>query len=104
MQYTLYEMGYNSRTALRKPCISQQNRRIRLNWARERRLWTIDDWKKIVWNDESRFTLFQNDGKIRVWHLQKEKYDIDCFIPTMKHGGGGVMMWWCFSCWVGSFS
>ncbi|GBC03385.1 hypothetical protein RclHR1_00510016 [Rhizophagus clarus] len=25
IQQTLYEMGYNSRTALKKPCISQQN-------------------------------------------------------------------------------
>lgn len=61
MQETLYEMGYNSRTALRKPNVSEHNRKIRLNWARERRLWTTDDWKKVVWSDESRFTMFQND-------------------------------------------
>ncbi len=38
MQQTLYEMGYNSCTALRKPSISERNWKIRLNWARERRL------------------------------------------------------------------
>src|SRR6266540_3806937 len=63
---TLYEMGYNSRTALRKPLVSEHNRKIRLNWAREKRSWTIDNWKNVVWSDESRFTLYQNDGKIRV--------------------------------------
>jgi transposase len=92
MQRTLYNMGYNSCTALRKPSVSERNRKIRLNWARERRLWTIDDWKKVVWSDESRFTMFQNDGKIRVWRLTEEKYDINCLVPTVKHGGGGVMM------------
>jgi len=97
---TLYEMGYHSHTALRKPNVSEANRKIRLNWARERCLWTIDDWKKIVWSDESRFTLFQNDGKIQVWRLPKEKYDINCLVPTVKHGGGGIMMWGCFS-WYG---
>ncbi|GBC22304.1 IS630 family transposase [Rhizophagus irregularis DAOM 181602=DAOM 197198] len=100
IQRTLYGMGYNSCAALRKPCVSECNRKIRLNWARERRLWTINDWKKIVWSDESRFTMFQNDGKIRVWRLQKEKYDINYLVPTMKHGGGGVMMWGCFT-WFG---
>jgi len=100
MQKVLYEMGYNSRTALRKPNVSENNRKIRLKWARERRLWTIDDWKKVVWSDESRFTMFQNDGKTRVWRLPKEKYDINCLVPTVKHGGGGVMMWGCFS-WHG---
>ncbi len=36
-------MGYNSRTALRKPLVSEYNRKIRLNWAREKRSWTIDN-------------------------------------------------------------
>ena len=43
MQQTLYEIGYNSCTALRKPSISERNWKIRLNWAHERRLWTIDE-------------------------------------------------------------
>ena len=45
---TLYEMGYNSCTALRKPLVSEHNRKIRLNWAREKRLWTINNWKNVV--------------------------------------------------------
>lgn len=100
MRSTLYEMGYHSRVALRKPYISELNRRFRLKWSRERRLWTTNDWKKVIWSDESRFTLFQNDGKIHVWRLPKEKYDVNCLAPTVKHGGGGIMMWGCFS-WYG---
>ncbi len=96
----LYEMGYHSRIALRKPYISESNRRFRLKWTRERRSWTINEWKKVIWSDESRFTLFQNDGKVHVWRLPKEKYDVNCLVPTVKHGGGGVMMWGCFS-WYG---
>jgi len=97
---TLYEMGYHSRTALRKPHISEPNRKIRLSWARERRFWSIDDWKKVVWSDESRFTLFQSDKKIHVWRLPKESHDVSCLVLTIKYGGGGVMMWGCFS-WYG---
>ncbi|CAJ0635797.1 7503_t:CDS:10 [Entrophospora sp. SA101] len=40
--------------------------------------------------------LHQNDGRQRVWHLPKEKYDVDCLVPTFKHGGGDVMVWGCF--------
>jgi len=61
---TLYEIGYNSCTALKKPLVSEHNRKIQLNWAHEKYSWTIDNWKNVVWNDESRFTLYQNDGKI----------------------------------------
>ena len=31
----LYELGYYSRAALRKPLVSESNRKIHLNWARE---------------------------------------------------------------------
>ena len=26
----------------------------------------MEKWKKVMWSDESRFTLFQSDGRIRV--------------------------------------
>lgn len=93
----LYDAGYNSRVAARKPLISPKNQRDRLRWCRNRKTWDDEDWKKVIWSDESRFTLFQNDGRTRVWRLQKERYDIECIVPTVKHGGGGVMVWGCFT-------
>ncbi len=44
--------------------------------------------------------MFQNDGKIRVWCLVEEKYNVNCLVLIMKHGGKGIMMWECFS-WFG---
>ncbi|CAJ0632481.1 7404_t:CDS:2 [Entrophospora sp. SA101] len=46
------------------------------------------EWNYVIWSDESRYNLHQNDGRQRVWHLPKEKYDVDCLVPTFKHGGG----------------
>lgn len=93
----LHEAGYYSRVAARKPLISEKNRRDRLQWCDRHKEWTDEQWKKVIWSDESRFTLFRSDGRIRVWRLPKEKYDVDCVVPTVKHGGGGVMVWSCFT-------
>jgi transposase len=91
----LHEEGYYSRVALRKPFVSGKNRQKRLKWCKERKNWNIE-WNYIIWSDESRYTLHQSDGRQRVWRLPKEKYDVDCLVPTFKHGGGGVMVWGCF--------
>ena len=51
----------------------------------------------IIWSDESRFKIFGNDGPIRVWRRAGERYNIENIAPSVKHGGGGIMVWGCFS-------
>ncbi len=33
----------------------------------------------------------------RVWRLPGEEYKDKCVLPTVKHGGGSVMVWGCMS-------
>jgi transposase len=75
--------------------VSETNRKKRLVWCQSRKNWN-DEWNFIIWSDESRFELFQNDSHNWVWRKPKEKYDVDCLTPTVKHGKDGVMMWGCF--------
>ena len=37
------------------PMMTPVHRRKRLQWARERRNWTLEQWKKVAWSDESHF-------------------------------------------------
>ncbi len=41
--------------------------------------------------------LFGSDGVKRVWRQPGEKYKDKCVLPTVKHGGGSVMVWGCMS-------
>jgi len=91
----LHELGYFGRAGVRKPLVSEKNRKDRLAWCRSRRNW-IDEWKLIIWSDESSFEIFQSDAYRWVWRKPKEKYDVDCLIPTVKHGKESVMIWGCF--------
>ena len=55
-------LGLNRCVALRKPLISEATQKKRFQFAREHKDWTLEQWKKVMWSDESRFTLFQSDA------------------------------------------
>ena len=45
---------------------------------------------KMIWADENEIELFGLNAKRHVWR----KPDTN---PTVKHGGGSIMLWGCFS-------
>ncbi|KAJ8887194.1 hypothetical protein PR048_013409 [Dryococelus australis] len=92
-----HQLGYFGRAAAHKPHIKTINKARRLRWCLDRRNWTLEQWKSVLWSDDSRFTLFRSDGRVWVWHLPEERLLLECIVPTRKFGGGGVMVWGCFT-------
>ena len=93
----LHEMQIFSRIPARKPLLSDQQREQRLRWCIQKRNWTVRKWKSVIWSDESRFTIFANDGPGHVWRTPGTRFNIANMVPTVKFGGGGLMVWGCFS-------
>ena len=52
-------------------------------------------WKKILWTDETKINLFGSDGIQKIWRKPHEEYKEKCMVPTVKHGGGSVLVWGC---------
>lgn len=48
-------------------------------------------------SDECKFNIFQSDGKCNVWRKEGTRLDEKNLSPTVKHGGGSVMVWGCMS-------
>ncbi|KAK3565624.1 hypothetical protein QTP86_012947 [Hemibagrus guttatus] len=51
---------------------------------------------KIFWSDETKIELFGLNGKHHVWRKPGTAHHLANIIPTVKHGGGSIMLWGCF--------
>ena len=93
----LHEVGLYERVARKKPYVNKINRCKRLECAKNYREKPLGFWNKVLWSDESKFNIFGSDGKVLVWRSPKEEFGPECTIPTVKHGGGNIKCWGCFS-------
>uniref|UniRef100_A0AAZ1X5G4 Transposase Tc1-like domain-containing protein n=1 Tax=Oreochromis aureus TaxID=47969 RepID=A0AAZ1X5G4_OREAU len=50
--------GLTGRVGARKPLLRRQNKTERLAWAMKHHHWTTEDWKKVLWTNESKFEIF----------------------------------------------
>jgi transposase len=94
IQRILHKEGYSGHAAKKKPFISEKNRKKRYGWSRMRKNW-ITEWESIIWSDESRFELFNNDSNNWIWRKTNERYNVECLNPTVKKSKG-IMVWGCF--------
>lgn len=89
----LHEAGQRSRNRCRVPILNIGHRRARLEYARAHVCWTVRQWQNVLFTDESRFSLFGNDGRIRVWRRRGQRYDRACVAPVRAFNGGSIMVW-----------
>ncbi len=67
-------------------------RQWRLTWVKEKKNWTIDQWSKVLFSDESKFCIsFGNHGP-RVWRKGGEAHGPSCLKSSVKFPQS-VMIW-----------
>ena len=88
----LNEAGYFKCKACHKPYINEINRRKRLEFAHAHRHWGIDNWRRVIWTDESSFETGMR-GQIWVTRKKDERFCPDCTIKTKASGRTSVMVW-----------
>lgn len=93
----LSDVGLRGCVAVKTPLISATNRRSRLEFAARHKHWKVEDWENVLWSDESSFDIFNSAKRVFVRRRPNEKLRNDCVLPTVKFGGGKVMVWGCMS-------
>ncbi len=71
-------------------------RQRRLTWAKEKKNWTVAQWSKVLFLDESKFCIsFGNQGP-RVWWKGGEAHSPNCLKSSVKFPHS-VMIWGAMS-------
>ena len=66
-----------------------------MNFAQKYSNWTIDDWKRVIWSDETKISRLGSDGRLWYWKKPGERLKRQHVRETLKYGGGSLMVWGC---------
>ncbi|GFX52444.1 transposable element Tc1 transposase [Trichonephila clavipes] len=75
----------------------REKRQKRLDFANEHVNKPPQFWGKVLFSDESKFCIFGIKGRKLVWRKQGTALEKENLVPTVKYGGGGVMVWGCMA-------
>lgn len=50
-------------------------------------------WERVLFSDESQFCIFGIKFRKLVWRKNGTALDRENLLPTVEHGGGGIMVW-----------
>uniref|UniRef100_A0A9J7XNB1 HTH cro/C1-type domain-containing protein n=1 Tax=Cyprinus carpio carpio TaxID=630221 RepID=A0A9J7XNB1_CYPCA len=95
-QWTESGVETSRATVHRRVLLNQKQRQKRLTWATEKQHWTVAQWSKVLFSDESKFCMsFGNQGA-RVWRKTGEKEMPKCLKSSVKYPQS-VMVWGAMS-------
>ncbi|KAL3704224.1 hypothetical protein TMatcc_009915 [Talaromyces marneffei ATCC 18224] len=109
-EYLAYEAGISESSVLRllklnsfnkckptvKPGLTDKMKQARLAFALEHQHWTLEDFKNIIWTDETSVVLGHWRGSNSVWRRSFECYDSTVIRRRFKKACE-FMFWGCFS-------
>jgi hypothetical protein len=94
------KLNLPSRKMAKKPLLTQRMKDQRLAFAMQYRHWGIEEWKKVMFSDESHFELHFGEKFSRCRRpVGSDRFDPRFTQKTVKHPMK-VMVWGCFS-WKG---
>ncbi|GFW13774.1 transposable element Tcb2 transposase [Trichonephila clavipes] len=89
----LHGGGLFARRPVRCVPLTPTHRRRRSLWCREHRNWRDNEWGRVLFTDESRFSLSSDSHRILIWRERGSRNHPSNIIERDRYGGRGVLVW-----------
>jgi len=81
----------------KKPLLCKCHIKACYDFAVKYQHWTEDDWFHVIFSDEMKINHMGSDGRVWVWKKAGAPITKQHVLPTVKFGGGSVMVWGCMT-------
>ncbi|RZL07615.1 MAG: hypothetical protein EOO89_22795, partial [Pedobacter sp.] len=82
---------------IKKPLLTREHKRKRLEFARKHRDWTVQQWKQVMFSDETIIPARSSDSHKVKWTKTTHGLNPKLVLPTVQGGGVVIMVWGCIS-------
>ncbi|GFV13209.1 transposable element Tcb2 transposase [Trichonephila clavipes] len=89
----LHGGGLFARHPVRCVHLTPAHRRRRSLWYRKQRNWTDNEWGRVLFTDESRFSLSSDSHRILIWRERGSRNHPLNIIERDRYEGRGVLVW-----------
>ncbi|GFV08357.1 transposable element Tcb2 transposase [Trichonephila clavipes] len=89
----LHGGGLFERRPVRCVPLTPAHRRRRSLWCREHWNWRDNEWGRVLFTDESRFSLSSDSHRILIWRERGSRNHPSNIIERDRYGGRGVLVW-----------
>ncbi|GFX82175.1 transposable element Tcb2 transposase [Trichonephila clavipes] len=89
----LHKWGLFARRPERCLPLKVGHRRHRLQWWREPKNWTTDQWSRVLFTDESRFSTRSDSQHVLIWREIETWFYPSNIKERHRYGGPGVLAW-----------
>lgn len=89
----LHEGGLYARRPAICITLTSHHRQDLLQWARQHVHWTHDQWRAVLFTDESRFSLQSDSRRILIWREPGTRFHPSHIRERDAYGAGSVCVW-----------
>ena len=88
--------GLKSRRPKKTPLLLKRHRDERLKFVRQHTVKENSFWERVLWTDETKVEIFGHNHRNYAERKDGKVYSPKNTVPTVKFGGGSIMIWECF--------